>query len=130
MMKVRKDYSVRNHTCTHLSKNSSRIYEYESYGYRPSLIEGEPYISSVPLTPGLSNIEKPKADEQITNGLSNIKKESNGQRIIGLNDENIEINEGMIRFDIFYVRIPLKSNIADKDITITTQQTPKTDYHK
>lgn len=82
------------------------------------LIEGEPYISSVPVDPGLSNIEKPKADEQITNGLSNIKKESNGQRIIGLNDENIEINEGMIRFDIiFYVRIPLKSNIADKDIT-------------
>ena len=83
------------------------------------LIEGEPYISSVPVDPGLSNIEKPKADEQITNGLSNIKKESNGQRIIGLNDENIEINEGMIRFDIvFYVRIPSTDNEENRLLKI------------
>ncbi len=54
-------------------------------------IEGEPYISCVPLDPGLTNVKK---------------KEGNS-RLVGLNTENSEISEGMIRFDIiFYVRIP------------------------
>lgn len=65
-----------------------------------SLIEGEPYISTVPVDPGLTNTEK----------------EINGERIIGLNSENVEINEGMIRFDIiFYVRMPSKGNATTKD---------------
>ena len=38
-----------------------------------SYIEGEPFISVVPVEPGLTNTEK----------------EKNGQRIIGLNTENI-----------------------------------------
>lgn len=64
------------------------------------LIEGEPYISSVPVDLGLTNTEK----------------EINGERIVGLNSENAEINEGMIRFDIiFYVRMPSKNNAADKE---------------
>ena len=55
-----------------------------------SYIEGEPFISVVPVEPGLTNIEK----------------EENGQRIVGMNTENAEINEGLIRFDIiFYVRM-------------------------
>lgn len=58
-------------------------------------IEGEPFISVVPVEPGMTNTEKiPSGD-----GLKG------GQRIIGLNTENAEINEGLIRFDIiFYVR--------------------------
>ena len=44
-------------------------------------IEGEPFISAVPVEPGLTNVEM----------------EKNGQRIIGLNTENAEINEGLIR---------------------------------
>ncbi len=54
-------------------------------------IEGEPYISCVPLDPGLTNV----------------KKIDGGSRLVGLNTESSEISEGMIRFDIiFYVRIP------------------------
>ncbi len=49
-------------------------------------IEGEPFIESVPLDPGLTNAE-------IT------------ERIIGMNVEDPAINEGLVRFDIvFYVR--------------------------
>ena len=58
--------------------------------YVVSYIEGTPYISSIPVEPGLSN--------DVT--------EENGNRIVGLNSENEELNEGMIRFDIvFYVRM-------------------------
>ena len=54
-----------------------------------SYIEGEPYIGIVPVEPGLTNIDK---------------KNSKKQRIIGINTENLEINEGFVRFDIiFYV---------------------------
>ena len=53
-------------------------------------IEGEPFISTVPVEPGQTNTEA----------------EKNGQRIVGLNTENSEITEGLIRFDIiFYVRM-------------------------
>ena len=55
-------------------------------------IEGDPEIGIVPVELGLTNAER-------TN--------ETGQRIVGFNTENAEINEGMIRFDIvFYVRIP------------------------
>jgi len=56
------------------------------YGMNPkdvvSYIEGEPFISVVPVEPGLTN----EADEQ------------NGQRVVGMNTENAEINEGLVRF--------------------------------
>ena len=48
-------------------------------------IEGEPSISVVPVEPGLANMEKPAAA---------------GQRIVGLNTENAEINEGLVRIGI------------------------------
>lgn len=52
-------------------------------------IEGTPYISSIPVEPGLTNISNEQA----------------GKRLVGINSENEEINEGLIRFDIvFYVR--------------------------
>lgn len=54
-------------------------------------IEGGPFISVVSVEPELTNDEKEEA----------------GQRIVGFNTENAEINEGLIRFDIvFYVRMP------------------------
>ena len=57
-----------------------------------SLIEGEPYISQVPVEPGLTNKETVDA--------------RTGERIVGLNTENSEIDEGKIYFDIiFYVRM-------------------------
>lgn len=42
-------------------------------------IEGEPYISRVPVDAGSTNVEK----------------EQNGEKVIGLNTENSELNEGM-----------------------------------
>ena len=45
-------------------------------------IEGEPSISVVPVEPGLANMEKTDAT---------------GQRIVGLNTENAEINEGLVK---------------------------------
>ena len=54
-------------------------------------IEGEPMIGVVPVEPGLTNA----------------RKEEPGQRVVGFNSENAEINEGLVRFDIvFYVRMP------------------------
>ena len=48
-------------------------------------IEGEPSISVVPVEPGLANMEK---------------SDATGQRIVGLNTENAEINEGLVRIGI------------------------------
>lgn len=65
-----------------------------------SFIEGTPYISAVPVEPGLTNKEF----------------ETKGQRIVGFNTENAEINEGVIRFDIvFYVRMPSADAISLRD---------------
>ena len=53
-------------------------------------IEGDPIIGTIPVDPGLTNQEQ---------------FDDSGQRIVGLNTENADINEGLIRFDIvFYVR--------------------------
>lgn len=77
-----------------------------------SYIEGEPFISVVPVEPGLTNIEK----------------EKNGQRIVGLNTENAEIHEGLIRFDIiFYVR--MKDGISQVIVNVEAQKDEPTGYH-
>ena len=69
------------------------------------LIEGEPYISTVPIEPGLTNKEGKK----------------HGQRIIELNTENEEIGEGLIRFDIvFYVR--MRNGLSQMIINIEAQK--------
>lgn len=42
------------------------------------------------------------------------KTDATGQRIVGLNTENAEINEGLVRFDIiFYVRMPSASGMKN-----------------
>ncbi len=77
-----------------------------------SYIEGEPFISMVPVEPGLTNAEQEKA----------------GQRIVGLNTENAEINEGLIRFDIiFYVR--MKDGISQVIVNLEAQKDEPTGYH-
>ena len=76
-----------------------------------SYIEGEPFISVVPVEPGLTNVEK-----------------ENGQRIVGMNTENAEINEGLIRFDIiFYVR--MKDGISQVIVNVEGQKDEPTSYH-
>ncbi|MFR2011019.1 MAG: hypothetical protein ACLS49_05850, partial [Christensenellales bacterium] len=75
-------------------------------------IEGEPSISVVLVEPGLANMEKTDAT---------------GQRIVGLNTENAEINEGLVRFDIiFYVR--MKNGLSQIIVNIEAQKDEPTEY--
>lgn len=74
-------------------------------------IEGEPYISEVPVDLGLTNAMLDK----------------DGDRIVGLNTENGEINEGLIRFDIiFYVR--MKDGLSQIIVNIEAQKDEPTGY--
>ena len=68
-------------------------------------IEGKPFISRVPVEPGLTN--------------TFIEKE--GSRVIGFNSENQELHEGLIRFDIiFYVR--MKDGLSQIIINVEAQK--------
>ncbi len=75
-------------------------------------IEGEPKVGIVPVEPGLTNAEE--VDEV-------------GQRIVGINTENAEINEGLIRFDIiFYVR--MKNGLSQIIVNIECQKDDPSAY--
>lgn len=75
-------------------------------------IEGEPKVGIVPVEPGLTNVEK---------------MVMTGQRIVGLNTENAEINEGLVRFDIiFYVR--MKNGLSQIIVNIEAQKDEPTEY--
>ena len=79
-------------------------------------IEGEPEIGVVPIEPGMTNAEY-----------------VSGEKIKGFNTEDIEINEGMIRFDIiFYVRMPLpdksKNNLSKIIINVECQKDEPSAY--
>ncbi|MCI8284034.1 MAG: hypothetical protein HFE90_02010 [Firmicutes bacterium] len=75
-------------------------------------IEGEPYISIIPVEPG------------VTNSVSNRR----GQRVVGFNSENIEINEGLIKFDIvFYVR--MRDGISQMIINVEAQKDVPMEYN-
>ena len=99
-------------------------------------IEGEPYISRVPVDVGLTNQIMKQSSETNHKSVSNIQKTDdttynsksihksvsntpktddtiydNDSRIVGLNTEDSVVNEGVTRFDIiFYVR--MKDGIA------------------
>lgn len=76
-----------------------------------SYIEGEPFISKVPVEPGMTNMIK----------------EKDGQRIVGINTENAEIYEGVILFDIiFYVR--MKDGISQIIINVEAQKDEPKEY--
>ena len=73
-------------------------------------IEGEPKIGTVPTEPGLTN-------RNIDSG-----------RYVGMNTENVEINEGTINFDIvFYVR--MKDGLSQIIVNIEAQKDMPTEYH-
>ena len=66
-------------------------------------------ISTIPVEPGLTN-------------------EKTGDRVVGFNSENVEINEGMVRFDIvFYVR--MKDGLSQIIVNIEAQKDEPTEYH-
>mgnify|MGYP000763087111 CR=1 FL=1 len=74
-------------------------------------IEGTPHIGTVPVEPGL------------TNAVS----EKNGERLVGFNTENGEVNEGLIRFDIvFYVR--MKDGLSQVIVNIEAQKAEPSAY--
>ena len=75
-------------------------------------IEGEPKVGIVPVEPGLTNVEKTNAT---------------GQRIVGLNTEDAEINEGLVRFDIiFYVR--MKNGLSQIIVNVEAQKDEPNKY--
>lgn len=76
-----------------------------------ALIEGLPYISAVP----------------VELGLTNAVHFQNGQRLVGFNTENQELNEGLVRFDIvFYVR--MKDGLSQIIINVEAQKDEPGEY--
>ena len=76
-----------------------------------ALIEGLPYINAVPVEPGLTNAVHFQ----------------NGQRLVGFNTENQELNEGLVRFDIvFYVR--MKDGLSQIIINVEAQKDEPGEY--
>lgn len=93
----------------------------EFKGMNPSdvvpYIEGEPLIGKVPVEPGLTN-----AESVINDGSKS------GQRIVGMNTENAEIKEGLIRFDLVcYVR--MKDGLTQIIINVEAQMKQPSEYH-
>ncbi|WP_448901984.1 hypothetical protein [Eubacterium sp.] len=73
-------------------------------------IEGQPRIGKVSTEPGLTNM--------------NVA----GERLVGMNTENTEINEGTIKFDIvFYVR--MKNGLSQIIVNVEAQKDAPTEYH-
>ena len=76
-----------------------------------SYIEGEPFINTVPVEPGLTNAVM----------------KSSGSQVAGFNSENLELHEGMIRFDIiFYVR--MKDGVSQIIINVEAQKDEPNGY--
>lgn len=75
-------------------------------------IEGTPYISSISIEPGLTNISNEQA----------------GKRLVGMNSENEEINEGLIRFDIVFYVSRLISSQKERDFENTNYNDIKKVY--
>ena len=74
-------------------------------------IEETPYISSVPVEPGLTSMAV----------------ERDGERVVGFNSENQERNEGLIRFDIvFYVR--MKDGLSQIIVNVEAQKSDPEGY--
>jgi hypothetical protein len=101
--------------------------------YVETLIEGEPYISRIPLEPGLTNQEVMKAAVELKAAgeakqyIGRKVKAKSGQRITGLNTENQEHAEGLVRFDIvFYVR--MKDGLSQIIINVEAQKDEPGEY--
>lgn len=92
----------------------------EFKGMKPSdvlpYIEGEPMVSKVPADPGLTNMESQTYANQ-----------DDAPRIIGMNTESKELNEGVTFFDIiFYVQ--LMTGRSQIIINVEAQKNEPTKY--
>lgn len=76
-------------------------------------IEGDPYVSVVPVDESLTNTEVGTTED--------------GDRIIGMNTEDSAILEGLIRFDVvFYLR--LKDGISQVIVNVEAQKDEPSEY--
>ena len=75
-------------------------------------IEGQPYISKVPIESGLTN----KACSV------------NGEKIVGFNTENSDVNEGVIRFDIV-VYVNMKNGLTQIILNVEAQKDEPDEYN-
>lgn len=87
----------------------------EFYGMKPedvvAYIEGEPLIGIVPADLGMTNTDAGQG----------------GERIVGFNTEDTEVNEGFIRFDIiFYVRA--RDGLTKIIINVEAQKSQPDEY--
>ena len=90
-------------------------------------IEGEPYISVVPVDSGMTNVKKKEGEKRAKSGKELEEDTKTTEQVIGLNTENSEINEGMIRFDIiFYVR--MKDGLTQIIINVEAQKEEPSEY--
>ncbi len=77
-------------------------------------IEGEPLVGVVPVEPGMTNSLKGSPAEK-------------GKRVVGFNSENVELNEGLVRFDIvFYVR--MKDGLSQMIVNVESQKDEPSGY--
>ena len=76
-----------------------------------ALIEGIPYISTVPVEPGLTNAVHFQ----------------NGKRIVGFNTENQELHERLVRFDIVF-DVRMKDGLSQIIINVEAQKDEPSDY--
>lgn len=79
------------------------------------LIEGTPYISSVPVEPGLTNKEKQSEPADKEKEKQQWQHKKGGQRVVGMDSENMEYNEGLVRFDIVFYVSRLISSQKERD---------------
>ena len=94
----------------HILVNTIREFKGMNVREAAGLIEGDVLVSKVPVTPGYTN-----------------KKDLFTGKIAGLNTEDNEINEGMIRYDIiFYVR--MKDGLSQIIVNIEAQKDEATEY--
>ncbi len=76
-------------------------------------IEGEPYVGSVPIEPGLTNKKM---------------EYTNGEKILGFNSIHSESNEGVVTFDILFF-VKMKNGLTRMNINLEMQTTIPSNYH-
>ncbi len=95
-------------------------------------IEGEPQISTIPIAGGRTNQFFHSDSKKTNQKLERMKEPYNkilpeNQTISGMNTEDSEINEGLIRFDIiFYVRT--KDGVSQIIVNVEAQKNEPNTY--
>lgn len=84
------------------------------------MIEGKPCISSVPVEPGMTNKRNLNQNPKMNQTLH--------QKITGMNTEDIQTAEGMLRFDIIFY-VGTKDGLSQIIVNIEAQKDEPTLYY-